>query len=242
MVVDLRHSILPWAINARSRRVVPRAVPDEHKVIHMARTMGWATDPPAPRLWTTPHADAAAEQLVPQGAPVLGLGPTANWPGKIWPADRFVRLAERLTGMDGPLPVGRIAVFGGGDERRLAEPVLGGLGEGKVIDLVGRVDLPTALACLRRCSLYVGNDSGLMHMAAATGIPTLGLFGPSRTEIYAPWGPRCAFVRTAESFDELVGQPGYDHRTTGSLMGSLAVVSVADAAENLWQRSYGEAA
>jgi ADP-heptose:LPS heptosyltransferase len=144
--------------------------------------------------------------------------------------------------MDGPLSGGRIAVFGGRDERKLAEPVFSALPEGTVIDLVGRVDLQTAFACLRRCSLYVGNDSGLMHMAAAAGIPTLGLFGPSRSEIYAPWGPRCAFVRTVESFDELVSQPGYDHRTTGSLMGSLAVAGVADAAETLWQSSYGEVA
>src|SRR3546814_14314158 len=64
---------------------------------------------------------------------------------------------------------------------------------------------------LKRCALYVGNDSGLMHIAAASGIPTLGLFGPSRPENYAPWGERSAVARTAVAYDDLF-PPGYDHR------------------------------
>ena len=72
-----------------------------------------------------------------------------------------------------------------------------------------------------------------MHMAAAAGIPTLGLFGPSRAEHYAPWGDNCAFVRTEESYDDLVGAPGYDHRTTGTLMDGLSVEAVEWAATQL---------
>ena len=62
-----------------------------------------------------------------------------------------------------------------------------------------------------------------MHIAAAVGAPTLGLFGPSREAHYAPWGPRAAAVRTAASYDELVGAPGYDHRTADTLMDTLTV-------------------
>ncbi len=51
------------------------------------------------------------------------------------------------------------------------------------IDHVGKTTLPTAIVCLRRCTLLVGNDSGLMHMAV--GIPTLRLFGASRIEHYS---------------------------------------------------------
>jgi ADP-heptose:LPS heptosyltransferase len=60
------------------------------------------------------------------------------------------------------------------------------------IDLVGRLSLPEVAACLRRCRLFIGNDSGLMHIAAAAGTPTLGLFGRSRADEYAPAGPRTA--------------------------------------------------
>ena len=59
----------------------------------------------------------------------------------------------------------------------------------RAIDLIGRTDLLTASAILRRATLFIGNDTGLMHIAAASGVPTLGLFGPSPIDQYAPWGP-----------------------------------------------------
>ncbi len=108
--------------------------------------------------------------------------------------------------------------------------------------LVGGVDLATAGACLGRCVLSVGNDSGLMHLAAASGIPTLGLFGPSHAYRYAPWGAHAAYVRTRESCEELVGAPGFDHRATDTLMDGLEVAAAAAAAEALWRRCHGAAA
>ena len=95
---------------------------------------------------------------------------------------------------------------------------------------------------LAHADFYIGNDSGLMHIAAAAGAPTLGLFGPSREAHYAPWGPRAGVVRTAKSYDELVGGPGYDHRTTGSLMESLTVEMAEAGARDLWARVSGPAA
>ena len=73
----------------------------------------------------------------------------------------------------------------------MAAPVLAALGD-RAVDLVGHIALPEAAAVLARCALFVGNDSGLMHLSAATGTPTLGLFGPSRVEEYAPAGRRTA--------------------------------------------------
>ena len=110
----------------------------------------------------------------------------------------------------------------------------------QAVDLVGKVDLLTAAALLARTDLYIGNDSGLMHIAAVSGAPTLGLFGPSREAHYAPWGPRAEVVRTVRGYDELVGGPGYDHRTVGSLMESLSVDMAESAALELWARVSGE--
>jgi ADP-heptose:LPS heptosyltransferase len=86
---------------------------------------------------------------------------------------------------------------------------------------------------VRRCSLFIGNDTGLMHMAAASGIPTLGLFGPSPVEQYAPWGPLAAHVRSPEPAAAMFG-PGFDHRTTGTLMDGLTVDAAEAAARHLW--------
>ena len=66
------------------------------------------------------------------------------------------------------------------------------------VDLVGALTLPEAAACLERCALFVGNDSGLMHLAAAVGAPTLGLFGPTPASEYGPSGVQAGFVAAAE--------------------------------------------
>jgi ADP-heptose:LPS heptosyltransferase len=235
LVVDLRGSALGWTVPARRRRVLWRAEAGIHRVEALGRLFG-LTPPPAPKLWIDADRARAAARLVPPGGPVIGIGPTANWGAKIWPADRFIALLERLTGPAGIAPRARVAVFGGADERDLALPVLEAAPEDRLIDLVGGVDLPTAAACLARCALFVGNDSGLMHMAAAVSTPTLGLFGPSPPAHYAPWGPHCATAETEVPYAALVDAPDFDHRRTGNLMASLSVDRAAAEAESLWRR------
>jgi ADP-heptose:LPS heptosyltransferase len=236
LLVDLRASPMPWLLRA-GRRLTPAA--DRTRPEHRVRLIGSAlgpegfADPPAPRLWTRPQDEAAADTVLSGDgapAPLLVLAPTANWIGKVWPADRFVTLARRLTAPDGLMPGARIAVVAGPDERAAAQPVLDGLAGPGLIDLIGRLELLGTFAVLRRADLFVGNDSGLMHMAAAAGAPTVGLFGPSRDAHYAPWGPRCTAVRTDEPYETLF-PPGLDTtRVRAGLLGSLPVERVATAA------------
>ena len=183
LVVDIRASALSYLVPAR-RRAVMRKHPG-HKTEQLANILRLATVP-RPVAWTAPEDRARAETLLPAGSPVIALGPTANWEGKVWPPERFVALFRALAA--GPLACARVAVFAGpgAGERALAAPVLAALPE--AIDLAGMLSLPEAAACLARCALFVGNDSGLMHLAAAAGTPTLGLFGPTPAAEYAPAG------------------------------------------------------
>jgi len=241
MVVDLRGSALAYLLRVGQRRIVAKGDPGEHRVRQLARV--FALDPPpAPRLWTASRHEQAAAALLPLGGPVLAIGPAANWRGKQWRAERFAELALRLTAAGGPLAGARVAVLAAAHERAQAAPLLAALPPARQIDLVGRVDLLTAASLLRRAALFVGNDTGIMHIAAAMGTPTLGLFGPSLPEHYAPWGPHTAVVSTALSYRELVGAPGYDHRTTDTLMDTLSVDAAEAAAVRLWARVAGEAA
>jgi len=232
LVVDLRASALAWLLLARRRAVLRKDDAPVHRVRLLASVLG-LDPPPAPRLHIVPARHERAAALVPGGTPVLALGPTANWGGKQWPADRFAALARDLLAPGAPLAGGRVALFAGPNERGPVDAVIAGLPGVPILDLAGSIDLLTAAACLQRCALYVGNDSGLMHLAAASGVPTLGLFGPSPEVHYSPWGPRCAFVRTAESFEAIVRAPGYDWRLQHSLMTTLAVDTVAGAARRL---------
>lgn len=214
LVVDLRGSAMAFLLRAK-QRVIARGSrvevqPGEAtppvvtpRVVHLGRLFG-LEPPPMPVAWFNADDVAVAARLLPGPGPWLAIGPTSNWDRKTWPADRFVELVVRLTGPSGALAGARVAVLGGPGraEAAMAAPVLASLGD-RALDLVGKLELPVAAAVLARAALYVGNDSGLMHLAAAAGAPTLGLFGPSRVAEYAPAGARAAFV-------EAPGAPALD--------------------------------
>jgi len=193
LVVDLRASAIAWLLWTRERRVIQGGRRPGHRLTHLAALLG-IEPPPLPVIWTAPEDNARATALLPEGRPWLVLGPTANWHRKVWPAERFAELALRLTAPDGTLPGAGIAILGGpGDqERSMATPVLTALPQ--ALDLVGKLDLPEVAAVLARAAMFIGNDSGLMHLAAAAGAPTIGLFGPTPSDEYGPAGPKASAV------------------------------------------------
>jgi ADP-heptose:LPS heptosyltransferase len=240
LVIDLRNAPVTYILFRKTRRGMPRVGSDERRVQRMARVLD-LDEPPAPHLWISQRDLAIARELIPDGGPVLAVGPTANWRAKTWRAEHFAALIERLTGANGILPGARVAVFGRDDERPMALRLIDTIPPARRIDLVGKLDLLTASACLARCAFYVGNDSGLMHLAAASGVPTLGLFGPTQEALYAPWGEHTGVVRTQIPFAEIFPQD-FDHRTSDSLMDSLTVEDAEKGARALWQRCTKEAA
>jgi len=187
IVVDVRGSGISLALAAGRRHILRGGRRPGLRTAQLAAGMRF-DPPPLPVVWTSPADDAKAAALMGQG-PVIGLGPTANWSGKIWPPERFVALFEALAAATPGL---RAAIFAGPgpEEAARAAPVLAALPG--ALDFVGALSLAEAAAALRRCALFIGNDSGLMHLAAAAGAPTLGLFGRSRAEEYAPTGARTA--------------------------------------------------
>ena len=190
LVVDIRASALAWLVPTRARAIMRKR--NGHKTAQLAAVLGLSL-PPLPVVWIAAHDRARARALLPPGtAPLLVLGPTANWHGKVWPAERFIALTEAL--LAGPLAGARVAVLAGpgAAERAMAAPVLAALPG--AADLAGGLSLTEAAACLEQAALFVGNDSGLMHLSAAACAPTLGLFGPPSAGEYAPAGRRAAAV------------------------------------------------
>ncbi|TCH97458.1 glycosyltransferase family 9 protein [Roseococcus sp. SYP-B2431] len=218
LVVDLRGSAMAWLLWTRSRAVMRGGRRPGHRIQYLAEALG-VSPAPRPVVWFDAGDAARAGAALPHG-PCLILGPTANWHVKTWPAERFVELVQRLTGPRGLLPGAHVAILGGpgAQERRMAEPVLAALPG--AVDLVGRLSLPEVAAVLSRAALYVGNDSGLMHIAAATGVPTLGLFGPTPASEYGPVGARAASVLA-------------DGRPAVTPMDRLEVEAVVEAATRL---------
>ena len=185
LVVDIRSSALSWLVPTLHRAVMRPGT--GHKVQQLAQVLRLDRSP-RPVVWFSASDAARAGAYLPPDRPVVVLAPTANWLPKIWPADRFVTLFQRLAATNFPNAVPAIVSGPGETEAAMARPILNALPG--AIDLIGRLSLPEIAVFLTRSSLFVGNDSGLMHLAAASGVPTLGLFGPTDAREYGPCGAR----------------------------------------------------
>jgi ADP-heptose:LPS heptosyltransferase len=233
LVVDLRGSGLSRFVSTRRRAVWRKSSgPPVHKVIEAARVLKIEDEPAAPYIFTAPETEARAEELTAGSGPILALAPAANWLGKTWPLERFSRVAMRLLDPEGPMRGGRLMVLGGPQDAKLAKGLRDVVVRRQFIDLTEDTDLLTAFACLKRARLFIGNDSGTMHLAAAAGVPTLGLFGPSDERLYGPWGAHVRVARGPRSFEQIRAvDPGFGQALCHMM--DLTVETVAEAAESL---------
>ena len=202
LVIDIRGSALAWLIPARRRTVYNRGWETGLPKVEMVSRMMGATATLDPELFLDERArDEAAAVIDPQlstaPGPILALAPIAHQPGKSWPADRWGSLVDRLKSE--PRFAGwRFMLVGGPGDHPPAAPALAAAGD-RGIDFVGKGDILASAAAIDRAALFVGNDSGLMHVAAAAGRPTLGLFGPTEWWLYGPWGPKTRTVASNET-------------------------------------------
>jgi heptosyltransferase-2 len=120
--------------------------------------------------------------------PVVALAPGAVGPSKRWPATAYAALTRRL------LAEGfAVWVLGGPGEKALATEIVG---DTEARDLTGH-DLRDAILALAASAAAVSNDSGLLHVAAALGTPSIGIFGPTSPWHWAPLNPLAATIETA---------------------------------------------
>ncbi len=156
------------------------------------------------------------EFLAPEGIKprdcLIALNPGAGRPSKRWPLSHYRRLAERLSVEAGV----RVLLLWGPEERLMAREIGAGPGTraGYPRESVGRVGarpilapqttLTELTALLRRCDLMVASDTGPLHLAAALGIPALGLYGPTRSERNGPYGPRCLAIQSPDGRMETI--------------------------------------
>lgn len=233
IIVDLRNSLITRLLFAKKKYYkLPRAS-GRHKVVDHGSVMG-LNPPPNPHIFIDEQTQAKADSLVPTDKPILAMGPAANWAPKSWDIANFIEVAKRLLASNGLLPDARLMIVAAPHERDQVQSLINSFPKEQIIDLIGQ-DLLTVAACLKKASLFVGNDSGLMHLSCAVGAPTIGLFGPSNENIYGPWGPKTLAIRTPESMAELVAKQPYPGSNLPLLMGSLTVDRVMEGINRLHQ-------
>ncbi|MGI4852085.1 MAG: glycosyltransferase family 9 protein [Janthinobacterium lividum] len=230
-IIDIRGSGIGYGMRAKKRSTWRSVSTPYHRVEQMGQMFKLPCIP-HPTLHISKERQAGLQSLLPQDQAVIAVAPVANWFAKEWPEQNFIDLLKRLTAQQGLFPGAKIAFFASPAERARVMPMMSLFPENQVIDLVGRLPLLDIYGVFQKCTLFVGNDSGLMHLAAAAGVPTMGLFGPSPDIQYAPYGPRAAYVRTPESNEALHHRLHINPKE--NLMTSLSVDRVEEAIDHFW--------
>ncbi len=153
-----------------------------------------------PRVRPDAEADREADALcreygLEEFPCVIGYAPGSGSPKKNWPEEMFV---ETIRVLGEETPSGVIEILGPAESGE-GPPSTEARQAGGMV--ARNLSLPVLAGLLRRCAVYIGNDSGVTHLAAAAGTPTTALFGPTDPSVWGPRGERVAIVAPMDSID-----------------------------------------
>tara|TARA_B110000503_G_scaffold140934_1_gene233103 strand:- start:475 stop:1377 length:903 start_codon:yes stop_codon:yes gene_type:complete len=147
-----------------------------------------------PKIWLTIDEEKVSNRVLGKNEDrkVLALGLGANYAGKIWPVDSFVKLAGRLK------PYFDIVMLIGNKQDNKLAIEFQSMYEGDTINCSGQHNLLETASLLSKALFFVGNDSGLGHIASAVNIKSLTIFGPGEPWRYRPWGDKGIWIQSSD--------------------------------------------
>jgi len=210
----------------------------ERKLPRMIDRMGALAlpkDAPPPAEWPLPELKVSARDvdawcnrqgLSDDDPPIVTLSPGAVGAGKAWPPGHYAELARALI-KDGA----SVWILGGPGETPIAKQIADAAGN-RVRDLTGG-DLRNAILALAAADVAVTNDSGLMHVSAAIGTPTVAIFGPTSPWHWKPLNPIAAILEPpgdepARQRARLEGNDAVSHRRTADVAVETVLAAVRD--------------
>ncbi|MBU6271217.1 MAG: putative lipopolysaccharide heptosyltransferase III [Betaproteobacteria bacterium] len=236
-----------WWRNSFTHRYPAQSHPERHTVetnLDSLRALGLPIGEADKAV--TLVAGAPAESAIDQRLAALGLPrggfihvhPMSRWRFKCWPSERVAALCETLAARGWP-----VVITAAPDPQELALiaqvlarcPAAGGIAP-RIHDLSGKLSLEELAALTARARLFVGVDSAPMHMAAAVGTPTVGIFGPSRDREWGPWGQPMSLHRVVASTEHACrpcGRAGCQDSKVSDCLVTLPERAVLRACEEL---------
>jgi heptosyltransferase-2 len=175
-----------------------KAIRQVHQIdyyLEMVRVLGCTPAGRDVRLRITADHTEAAQRLlkaarIAEGSAVIGLAPGAAYgPAKKWFPERFAAVADRLIETTGA----QVILFGSAGDRESTAAVMREARH-PLVDIAGRTDLKEAIALISGCGLFLSNDSGLMHVAGALGVPTVAIFGSTNPAATSPVGDQSIVI------------------------------------------------
>jgi heptosyltransferase-2 len=226
---DARGPLLTKPIRVPGGNEIPRH--ESHYYLELIRRAGWIESRAPIRLQVPSAArEAAQASLLRAGARKdawrCAIAPGASYgAAKCWPPERFAALADRLISECGA----DVILFGTPSEEEMAARIRSAM-KCNPISLVGQTSMRELAALFSACSIFIGNDSGAMHVAAAAGLPVIGIFGPTDPKGTAPLTPQFTLIREPVSCSPcFLRACPVDHRC----MTRISVDSVFSAAQQI---------
>ncbi len=200
IVVDLRRSLIPYLVRTQRRY---RLGPDDDRSHRVELLSGlFDLSPPAdPKIWLSDHHQTEARDLLNGEEGYIAVCPIAARPEKTWSPENFTALAQAILADADRFPCAKVLLVGAEADRSVLTQMEREIPQGRCATLIGCRDLLTVTAVLAQCQLSIANDSGLAHLSAAVDCPTVSLFGPTRADLYRPWGRRVKVVQAPEAPD-----------------------------------------
>lgn len=164
--------------------------------LELLRPLGIPIEPSSPTLRTTPGEDAAADELlrafgVDVGKTLIGINPGSIYgSAKRWIPERFAQVADRVAAEREAC----VLIVGGKGEEALGAAIAGMMTAPAIV-LSGRTTVRQVMALIKRCRLFITNDTGPMHIAAAFRVPLVAMFGPTNPATTSPYGPGHELLR-----------------------------------------------
>jgi heptosyltransferase-3 len=193
LVVDIRTDGLAYLLPAGERFTkLNRTKTGAHSVQQHLGIISkiYQGDPPQCHVWISDKEKIFAEESLGDfyGKKLLGIGPGANADKKIWPKENYLSLVEKA-GND----FDAVVFLGDNRDKKLSD-YISSITDVPCINLCGKTSILEAVAIQQCLDFFVGNDSGLGHLASAAGIPTLTVFGTGESDRYRPWGKKALWL------------------------------------------------
>jgi len=181
LVIDLRSSALSYLVLTKNRKVF-KGNNHDHKVVQFTKFLE-SKEKINPKMWFDKMDVEEAKKILPVEGPYIAIAPYSNWKSKDWSLLNYEKLLQKnifqnytiiLTGLSNDIA---------------DEEIMENLLSQKNLKVLNFFDVPLSQMgpIFSICDLFIGSDSGLMHLAASSGCKTIGLFGPTDDKVYGPW-------------------------------------------------------
>ena len=227
IILDLRGTGLSYFLLSKKRVINPlnnKKYKEKkvHKVALLSKFFGKKLISPNLDLNYNVEKEEILKKYVSCYKNIIAIAPGANWKAKQWPKEHFLLLLKNLQSNHN-FKNHNFILLGSKNESEAGNFIKLNLKKKNIVNLIGLPSLIEIYFLLKECKLFIGNDSGLMHLAAVCGIPTIGLFGPSNKYQYHPWGEKILALSTPETPESLMNKENFSHKNTANLMKTLTV-------------------